>query len=346
MKKLITLFLLFISIIKFSDAQILCVQCFEQNDSIGVNVGANNLIVNGGFENTTCGIYPPYYSFCPNSNLYNCNISNWTCTGGGSSSFPCFFDNTTEYIVEGIKAPYFGNSTCRLCNGNGYDTSCLSSSGCSVLGIPAGRPISGVFYGDTLGINLFQIVTGLVPGNTYILEFWAGGYGSANITKGLFAVDVGFGNVFLRNKGSHPIQTGVGRRFLIQFKATSPSHTVKFTYWGMFTGVSAELILDDIRLYAPQYLPVSIPVCTSGITEPTENTIIISPNPATNELTVNTNDNEQSTVAIYDLLSRKVLEQTFTNMVTLNIESLSKGMYMYEVRNKNGVVKNGKVIKE
>ena len=56
-------------IIKSSPAQILCVQAFEQNDSIGVNVGTNNMIINGGFENTTC-IAGQY--FCPNSTTIPC----------------------------------------------------------------------------------------------------------------------------------------------------------------------------------------------------------------------------------------------------------------------------------
>jgi len=87
MKK--TLFITFFcfSIIKFSTAQLLCIQYFQQNDSVGVGVGANNLIINGGFENNNCGINSNNYSFCPNSFHYNCNIANWICTGGGSLSY-------------------------------------------------------------------------------------------------------------------------------------------------------------------------------------------------------------------------------------------------------------------
>jgi hypothetical protein len=40
------------------------------------------------------------------------------------------------------------------------------------------------------------------------------------------------------------------------------------------------------------------------------------------------------------------LQQTFTNSISLNTESFSKGVYLYEVRNKNGVIKNGKLVKE
>ncbi len=70
----------------------------------------------------------------------------------------------------------------------------------------------------------------------------------------------------------------------------------------------------------------------------------VYPNPATNLLTVTTNNSEQSTIIIYDLLSRKLMEEAFTNAVTLNIESLSKGIYMYEVKGKKEVLKNGKLI--
>ena len=48
----------------------------------------------------------------------------------------------------------------------------------------------------------------------------------------------------------------------------------------------------------------------------------------------------------HDIASRKLLQQKFTNAVSLNTEQLAKGVYLYEVRNKNGVIKKGKVVKD
>jgi hypothetical protein len=83
----------------------------------------------------------------------------------------------------------------------------------------------------------------------------------------------------------------------------------------------------------------------SNIQPPTSN-FLIFPNPVTNQLTVITNINAQSEIIIFDITSRKLLQQQFTNSITLNTALLAKGIYLYEVRNKNGVVKKGKVVKE
>jgi hypothetical protein len=72
----------------------------------------------------------------------------------------------------------------------------------------------------------------------------------------------------------------------------------------------------------------------------------IYPNPFANQINIATGNNELSEVIVYDIASRKLLQQNFTSTITLNTEQLAKGIYIYEVRNKNGVIKKGKVIKE
>ncbi len=340
--------LLSFTIVKLTTAQILCVQCFDQNDSIGVGVGTNNFIANGNFENTTCGFNSNSNTFCPNSVNYNCNIANWVCTGGGSSTYTCFYDSTVWFVEQGTHSVYFGNNFCSACPLG--DTTCLINNGCTVTGSPAGYPLSnGAAYGDTLGVSLSQAVSGLTPGSVYVLEFWAGGESDglgSFVNKGLFAVDLGFGNTFLRCKPTGP-HTGIGTRFLIQFKATASAHTVKFTNWGHISFSATELILDNVRLYTPNHLPPTISACSSdGVTNISDEPVSVDvyPNPVSNELTVKTSTNESSQIIIYDMLSCKLFEKMFTNTVTLNTETLSKGVYMYEVKNKKGVVK-GKVVK-
>jgi hypothetical protein len=71
-----------------------------------------------------------------------------------------------------------------------------------------------------------------------------------------------------------------------------------------------------------------------------------SPNPFTNELSFETNRNELSEIVLYDLTSRKIVQQKFTNSVSLNTEQLAKGLYLYEVRDRNGLCEKGKVVKE
>ena len=70
------------------------------------------------------------------------------------------------------------------------------------------------------------------------------------------------------------------------------------------------------------------------------------PNPVTDKLNVQINNNEQTEIILYDLSSKKLLQQTFTNTTTINTEQLAKGMYLYTLRNRNGIIKNGQVIKQ
>ncbi len=326
------------------NAQILCIYCYDQNDTI--SAGVNNLVLNGGFENNNC--IADTSIFCPNSSNYSCNIANWICTGGGSSTYACLFDTILSTIVEGTNAVYFGNGSCKACSSIPYDTSCLNNIDCSVIGIPAGYPLNVPTFGDTVGLSLQQTITGLSVGQTYVLEFWAGGesYGGLCTKKGIFTVDIGFGDTLLREKPTEPT-TGIGTRFIIEFNATSPSHTIKFTNWGHICTFCTELIIDDVRLYTLAELSPSVPHCTVGIDNlSSQNIENVFPNPLTNTLNVKIGDNEPSEIILYDIASRKIQQQKFTNTVSVNTEQLAKGIYVYEVRDKNGLCKKGKVVKD
>ena len=242
-------------------AQILCIYCYDQNDSISDNV--NNLLLNGGFE-YGCGNFG---YFCPNANNYSCNISNWTCSGGGTMTYACVYDSSVHAseTPQGANVAYFGNGVfVRVCSTQPFDTSCLADSGCVAINIQPGYPYNDSTYGGANGVMLEQTVNGLTPGNTYVLEFWAGGEGQSAgwMKRGLFAVDVGFGNTYLR---CYPTNPGyIGTRFIIEFNATSTSHTIRFTSWGHICGVCTELMLDDVRLYTLAELSPTVPACAGA----------------------------------------------------------------------------------
>lgn len=110
---------------------------------------------------------------------------------------------------------------------------------------------------------------------------------------------------------------------------------------------------DSINSYYNSYYyidDVSLVDCTGsglGMNEKTnKETINIYPNPVSDELNVQINNHEPTEIILYDLSSRKLLQQTFTNTTIINTEQLTKGMYLYTVRNRNGIIKNGKVIKQ
>jgi len=55
--------------------------------------------------------------------------------------------------------------------------------------------------------------------------------------------------------------------------------------------------------------------------------------------------------ALLSVTSRKIFHQSFINSISINTEQLAKGIYIYEVRNKNGPdsyreVKKGKLVKD
>ena len=163
----------------------------------------------------------------------------------------------------------------------------------------------------------------------------------------MFAVDVGFGDIILRDK-STPSVTGIGTRYIIEFKAFSTSHPIKFTNWGHICYNCTELVLDDVRLYTLAELDSSVPHCmTTGITESAPSPApSLFPNPTTNAVNITTNNQSPSEVILYDITGRKLLHQPFSGSTSLNIETLAKGIYLYQIKDKDGVLKNGKIAVE
>ncbi len=70
------------------------------------------------------------------------------------------------------------------------------------------------------------------------------------------------------------------------------------------------------------------------------------PNPFANRLTITISNNIPSVIIIYDLSSRILLQQSFTESTTINTDHLANGIYLFEIQNINGIIKIGKIIKE
>jgi hypothetical protein len=111
------------------------------------------------------------------------------------------------------------------------------------------------------------------------------------------------------------------------------------------TQCNAYYFLDDVcvstdSVYANNY---SWPG-NKGANE--EKDILIYPNPFLNQLTVKLKNYNYSEIVLYDILSRQFIKQTFYDSIELNTEHLSSGVYVYSIRDPNGIIKNGKLIKE
>jgi len=74
--------------------------------------------------------------------------------------------------------------------------------------------------------------------------------------------------------------------------------------------------------------------------------VSVFPNPFTNQLSFEVSANEPATVTLYDMLSRQVMQKTFTATTTLNTAQLATGIYIYQLQNSKGVIKKGKVVKQ
>ncbi|MCX6258707.1 MAG: T9SS type A sorting domain-containing protein [Bacteroidia bacterium] len=87
--------------------------------------------------------------------------------------------------------------------------------------------------------------------------------------------------------------------------------------------------------------------CSSGIDSPAgEENAYIFPVPFSNTLNFVNENNEKSEIILFDIASRFILQKAFTGSVTINTGQLAKGLYFYEVRNKYGITKKGKAVKE
>ncbi|MBK9524974.1 MAG: T9SS type A sorting domain-containing protein [Bacteroidetes bacterium] len=74
--------------------------------------------------------------------------------------------------------------------------------------------------------------------------------------------------------------------------------------------------------------------------------IQLYPNPFLDQLNVFVNNNELTDIIVYDISSRKIIQKKFIRSFSLNTEELSKGIYLYKLINKSGVMKQGKLFKD
>lgn len=75
------------------------------------------------------------------------------------------------------------------------------------------------------------------------------------------------------------------------------------------------------------------------------NSVLVYPNPFNEKVNIMGPENEDCEIIIYDISCRFILKYKFVNSGSLNTETLGSGIYFYEVRNKNALIKKGKLVK-
>jgi len=73
--------------------------------------------------------------------------------------------------------------------------------------------------------------------------------------------------------------------------------------------------------------------------------LTIYPNPFINELQINTGNQEACEIRFFDLYSKTVLFQKFRGSAILKTPALAKGIYFFELRSDNRVIRTGKLFK-
>ncbi len=305
-----------------------------------------NLVPNYSFENiTSCPTYQnniykasPWFQPCvffgnttnsSSSDLFNtCGTSGWQCpvnalgvqnarTGNGYGGLNPYNDgeDVTEYIEVPLISPLIANK--RYCLE--FYVSLADSSHWSISNIGAYFSVDSILdsaYYLTLTHLTPQVensVSNMLNDNTN----WTlvSGYFIANGGEKFMTIG-NFNHWWLTNRQNN-ISTGLGTAYY----------------------QTAYYYIDDVSLFD----------CTGLLVDELNKdneTIDIYPNLITNELTVNINNNEPVEIILYDLSSRKLLQEIFTKTKIINTEQLTKGLYLYTVSNKNGIIKNGKIIKE
>lgn len=74
--------------------------------------------------------------------------------------------------------------------------------------------------------------------------------------------------------------------------------------------------------------------------------ISFMPNPFSKTLNLTTNVSGENEILLYDITSRKLVQQRFSNSVSLGTEQLANGIYLYEIRFENGLSRKGRVLKD
>ncbi len=316
------------------------------------NVLSQNLVPNPGFETINActwqllnsgeahGNAPPWNSPTTGG---NCDLFNTCCTFFASS-------NGYPYGVPannfGYQAPHSGNGyaggqtyfsgmfvfheylqiplSSPLVAGEQYCASFYVNASCSSYSNLASNNI-GMYFSDTLTNipNYYSGVLNFVPQlNTTALVTDTTNW---TLISGQFIAQGGEQYIIIGN-----------------FYSDSLTDTIQ-----ILPGASANA--NSSAYY--YYDDIDVHCCSCGQVGIKESEIkysdfIVYPNPVTDKLNIQLNNDGSSEIILYDLLSRKLLQQTFTNSTTINTEQLAKGMYLYEVRNKNGIIRNGKVIKQ
>jgi hypothetical protein len=170
-----------------------------------------------------------------------------------------------------------------------------------------------------------KLSNALQVGEIYSLSFYVKGGGP--IVIGVSDTDSSFGSVIYTS----PTVVNFWTLRTITFTAPLTGEYVTVKY-GSFLGGA---LVDNFIIYSGLGIDGQ-----TGIEK-----LKIFPNPFSNQITFTSSTNELSTISLYDLLGKQILQQSFSNSTTINTEQLENGIYFYELENSKRILGKGKVVK-
>ena len=84
----------------------------------------------------------------------------------------------------------------------------------------------------------------------------------------------------------------------------------------------------------------------SGVTEEENSKVSVYPNPASDLLMIEAENNNINTLLIYDVLGNICLEKAFTKKALINVSAFKQGIYFYELRGNKETFKYGKFLRQ
>ncbi|MCF6132391.1 T9SS type A sorting domain-containing protein [Flavobacterium wongokense] len=295
---------------------------------------SQNVIYNGSFETN---MILPYAE----GQYYWCN--GWdNCDGGGS---PDYFHM----------------------NGTGYGK--MPDTYASTVHPQHGNAVMGISIYESTHPNFREYLTAgwdnpLVVGQTYQLSFYIsngnapikyGGLGTDHFSVALTTTPLQQGGVF----NSDPITTVIPQYtyngilysnswqlLSYQFVADQPYQYITFGSFVNDTSMQIQqfstAITNACAYYYIDNVNLSIPLSI----EEQENAAAIQlyQNTTTGNLTIESNNDIISELMIYDLNGRLLIQKSYSRSTTISTDSLSKGIYIYSIKQENGNRKQGKIL--
>jgi hypothetical protein len=274
-----------------------------------------NLITNPDFElftscPTTLGqvsLANSWFDVVINADYYNC----------GLSTSP-YISNSTAYSGTG----FMGFASYGDANGSAeaigqYLSQPLLSGHSYTATFVAKKTTNGIFSSICGGIALYGFKNTTPPAT-----------GSIHTSQLPNAILLGIGDT---------VSNSNWQTFSINF---IPSDTINEIVFTVEPSPNCQecVFIDNI------YLQIAQP--NSALESNNDNRLNVFPNPFISNLNIQINDSETAEIILYNLSSKKILQQTITNTTTINTEKIVKGIYFYELRSRNGDIKIGKIIKQ